>query len=517
MGNLGDGMYRLFSIIKDGYITDKIIAGSGSVTSNVGQAGTLDLFKIWTQVTSGSTPTIEKSRILLQVNIPALQALTGTILDITNSSFKCYLSLVDVYGGQTTPSNFTLSLVPLSRSWDEGRGIDVIAFRDLDSANWVTASVVGGTPTAWAVTGAEGVGTDYLSGYEVQQTFARGDENLLMDVTTLVSATMVGILPDRGWRLSYSSSLEQDTNSYFVKRFGSRHTLNPLLHPKLILKFDDYLQDDSNQALFGQSNIIRTYNKVRGQYANFVSGSTSITGSNSLKLVLVASKSINVTTSSWQQNFSASITYTTQSISYFSQSFTASLSSLGNLPLMGYYYALVNLNPQTTSSLAAFLSGSKNATFQSYWTSLDDTILFSSGALLTFSLSETEESVGAERNFVVNVTNLKHEYVQDQVVRFKVFIQERNTELPAFRIPQTTKSLILNNMSWRLVNAFSRTVVIPFDSTYTRLSSDGIGMYFDMYMSDLDPQTVYEIEFQINENGRNYFICNEGYRFKVVP
>jgi hypothetical protein len=72
-------------------------------------------------------------------------------------------------------------------------------------------------------------------------------------------------------------------------------------------------------------------------------------------------------------------------------------------------------------------------------------------------------------------------------------------------------------MSWRRVNAFSREVVIPFDSTYTRLSSDGIGMYFDMYMSDLETQTVYEIEFQVNENGRNYFICNEGFRFKMVP
>lgn len=510
-------MYRTFNLLKDTYITDKIIVGSGSVTSNVGQAGTLDLFKIWTQIASGSTPTVEKSRVLLQVNFPALQALTGTVLDITNASFKCYLSLVDVYGGQTTPSNFTLSLVPLSRSWDEGRGSDVIAFRDLDSANWVTASVTSGTPTAWAVTGAGGAGTDYLSGYEVQQTFARGDENLLMDVTTLVSATLVGIIPDRGWRLSYSSSLEQDENSYFVKRFGSRHTLNPLLHPKLILKFDDYLQDDGNQALFGQSNTIRTYNKVRGQYAYFVSGSTSITGSNSLKLVLVASKSINITTSSWQQNFSASITYTTQSISYFSQSFTASLSSIGSVPLIGYYQALVNMNPQTTSSLATFLSGSKSAVFQSYWTSLDGTVLFSSGAWLTFSLPETGESVEAERNFVVNVTNLKPEYVQGQTVRFKVFIQERNTELPAFHIPQPTKSLILNNMSWRLVNAFSRAVVIPFDSTYTRLSSDGMGMYFDMYMSDLAPQTVYEIEFQVNENGRDYFICNEGIRFKVVP
>lgn len=510
-------MYRTLSLLKDTYLTDKIVAGSGSVTSNVGQAGTLDLFKLWTQTVSGSTAVVERSRILVHPDIVTVQALTGTVVNFTDSSFKCYLSLVDVYGGQTTPSNFTLSLVPLSRSWNEGRGSDVVAFRDLDAANWVTASVTSGTPTAWAVTGAGGAGTDYLTGYEVQQTFLRGDENLLMDVTTLVSATLVGLVPDQGWKLSYSSSLEEDENSYFVKRFGSRHTTNPLLHPKLIIKFSDALEDDSNQAWFGQTNTIRTYNSVRGQYANFVSGASQITGSNSLKLVLIASKSINVTTSSWQQNFSASVTYTTQSISYFSQSYSASLSSIGSVPLTGYYHANVSMNPVGTASLATFLGSDKTAVFQSYWMSLDETLLYSSGAYLTFTVPETTETIGAERNFVVNVTNLKTEYTQGQTVRFKVFIQERNTELPAFHLPQPVKSLILNQMSWRLINAFSRAVVVPFDATYTRLSSDGTSMWFDMYMSDLDPQVVYELEFQINEHGRDYFIKNEGFRFKVVP
>lgn len=510
-------MYRILDLLKDTYLTNKIIAGSGSTTSNVGQAGTLDLFKLWTQTVSGSTPVVEKSRILVHPDIATVQALTGTILDFTHNSFKCYLSMVDVYGGQTTPSNFTLSLVPLSKSWNEGRGSDVVAFRDLDAANWVTASLTGTSASVWAVTGAEGVGTDYLSGYEVQQTFLRGDENLLMDVTTLVSATLVGLIPDQGWRLSYSASLENDENSYFVKRFGSRHTTNNQLHPKLIVKFADAIQDDGNQALFGQSNIIRTYNVIRGQYANFVSGSSEVTGSNSLKLVLVASKSVNTTTSSWQQNFSASVTYTTESISYFSQSFTASLSSTGNVPHYGYYHASVSLNPATTSSLASFLGSDNSAIFQSYWTSLDGTILYSSGAYITFKLPESIDSVGAERNFVVNVTNLKTEYLQTEIARLKVFVQDRNTELPAFRLPTSTKSLILNNMSWRLIDAFSKTVIIPFDQTYTKLSSDGKTMWFDVYMTDLNAQTVYELEFLINEHGRDYVIKNEGFRFKVVP
>jgi len=511
-------MYRLLAIDKDTYITDKRVAGSGSITSNVGQAGTIDLFKIWTQAISGSTPIIEKSRALIHADLSGIQALTGSKVSISDPSFKCYLSLKEVYGGQTTPSNFTLVLNPLSKSWNEGRGSDVRAFRDLDAANWVTASVTSGTPSPWAITGAGGAGSDYFTGYEVKQTFYRGDEDLLMDVTTIVSATLAGILPDYGWRLAFSSSLEEDSNSYFVKRFGSRHTRNNLLHPKLIFQYSDAIQDDGNQLVFGQTNTVRTYKTVNGQYVNFVSGVNQVTGSNCLLLVMVASKSITITTSSYFQNFSSSITYKTGSYAYYSASFTGSQSTLpGNIPLLGYYQASVILDPGSNAVLASYLGSDKTATFQTYWKSLDGTVLYSSGAFLEFSLPQSQEEVVAERNFVVNVTNLKTDYGSQDVVRLRVFVQDRNTELPVLHVPRPIKSLICQQMTWRLIEAFSRRVVIPFHSTATRLSSDGIGMYFDMYMSDLNTLVVYELEFKITENGQDYLITGEGFRFKVVP
>jgi hypothetical protein len=392
-----------------------------------------------------------------------------------------------------------------------------VAFRDLDAANWVTASLTNGTPSVWAITGANGAGTDYITGFEVQQTFLRGDENLLMDVTTLVSATLVGLLPDYGWRLAFSGVLEQDGNSYFVKRFGSRSTTNPLLHPKMIINFSDSLEDDGSEAVFGQTNTIRTYRSINGHYTNFVSGAAQVTGSNCLKLVLVASKSIYYSTSSWQQNFSASITYTTSSVVTFSTSFTGSQSLYGSVPLIGYYQASVLMDPQTDVTLSNFLSSSKSLTFQTYWTSLDNTVLYSSGAFLEFTLPQSGEMVVSERNFVLNVTNLKTEYISNQIARLRVFVQDRNTELPAFHLPFPSKSLVFDTISWRLINAFSRAVVIPFHSTATKLSSDGLGMYFDMYMEDLDTNIVYELEFQITENNRDYFIANEGFRFKVIP
>lgn len=526
-------MYRTLNILKDSYVTNKIVNGVQSVSSSVGQAASLDLFKIWSQTVSGSTPTIENSRLLVQADLGPIRALTGSLLDFSNSSFKCFFSLKDIYGGQTTPSNFIVSLLPLAKSWDEGRGLDVVSYRDLDATNWLTASLSTGTVVPWSLGGAGLTGSladstvdVWISGnlgagsqsLEVQQVFARGDEDLLMDVTTLVSATLAGTIPDNGWRLSFIPTAEQDGNSYFVKRFGSMNTTDPTLRPKLIINFDDHLEDDANQAVFGSGgNTIRTYKTVNGQYLSFASGSSSITGSNCLMLELAASKSLTITTSSWQQNFSASITYATQSMSYFSASFTGSQTLVGTLPQTGFYQASVVLDPTSNTELNTYLGSDLSAGFQTYWKSLDNTVLYSSGSFLTFTISQSSEQVVAERNFVVNVTNLKNTYTQNQTARLRVFIQDINLELPAYHVPVPSKSLIENTMYWRLLEAFSRKLVIPYTTTATRLSSDGTGMYFDLYIQDLDPNIVYEIEFQITENNQNYFITDEEFRFKVLP
>ena len=123
-------MYRILTASKDTYITNKIINNSFRATdANVGKASTLDLFKLYGESTSGSVASpFELTRALLKFNLNPLRKLTGSFLDIGDSSFKCTLKLFDVYGGQTTPSNFKLIMFPLSRSFDEGVGLNVVDF-----------------------------------------------------------------------------------------------------------------------------------------------------------------------------------------------------------------------------------------------------------------------------------------------------------------------------------------------------------------------------------------------------
>jgi hypothetical protein len=77
-------MYRILTASKDTYITNKIINNDFRATdANVGLAGTLDLFKLYGESTSGSNTTPkELSRILIHFDLDPLRAMTGSLLDI---------------------------------------------------------------------------------------------------------------------------------------------------------------------------------------------------------------------------------------------------------------------------------------------------------------------------------------------------------------------------------------------------------------------------------------------------
>jgi len=104
-------MYKILKALKDTYITNKILNDKFRATdSNVGQAGTLDLFKMFNESKlNGSSSLKEVSRLLIKFDLSTLQQLTGSSLDISHSSFKCTLKLYDVYGGQPCPKNFKIT------------------------------------------------------------------------------------------------------------------------------------------------------------------------------------------------------------------------------------------------------------------------------------------------------------------------------------------------------------------------------------------------------------------------
>lgn len=528
-------MYRILKAAKDGYITNKYIAGTRSESSNTGLAGTVDLFKLYNETRlpgTSSVDVVELSRGLIKFDYAPLAALTASILDLNSPDFKCYLSLKDVYGGQTTPVNFTLMTIPLAQNWDEGKGQDVVVFRDLGTANFLTASVQAGVVNPWNLAGAAASGTLGDSNIDIIvsgnfgsglvdlksiQDFERGDEDLFVDITTHVSACLVGQMDNHGFRISLSDTEESDATTYFVKRFGTRHVQNKNLKPTLVVKADTALKDYSQILKFDTpfSQSVYTYNRINGQQSNFFSGSIEITGQNCMLLKLEASHSLTYQTSSFSISHNIPITHTVKGLDVFTTTITASQAIINGIPQTGIYTANVMLSTVDNIDLKAFLSGALEHDFVMKWTSLDGTKIFAQENVIIRTQQGHDDNVQADA-YVANITNLKNTYAGSDQIRLRVFVQDYAQEMKAYRVPKKAVPKIIPNMFWRLVGAYSKKIYIPFDEAATRCSFDADGMYFDFWLADLDQNEVYEFELLIRENNKDYVITNEGFRFRVT-
>ena len=119
--------------ITNGFQADLTTRGTGS---NMGYADALEVYSIYGQ-TSGSTlgSSQEISRILIQFPISAISAdrTAGTLPASGDVSF--YLRLFNAETPFTLPQDFTLTVAPLSRSWQEGTGLDMDEYTDLGESN----------------------------------------------------------------------------------------------------------------------------------------------------------------------------------------------------------------------------------------------------------------------------------------------------------------------------------------------------------------------------------------------
>lgn len=500
-------MIRILKASKDTYITDKIVNGNRTEDANVGKAGTLDLFRLVGESLSGSvTEPHEISRLLVKFDLDPLRAMTGSILDLDHASFNCTLKMYDVIGGQTLPSNFNIIAFPLSHAFDEGIGRDVVSFADVDSCNFLTSSHSSGVTTLWFKSGSNKQGLlgsddidiiasgDLGDGNGVQnlwssQLFADGSEDLSLDITTVVSATLKNIIPDHGFRLSFSGSEETDNRTRFVKRFISRHSTNPRLTPRIIVKYNDSTQDHHEAFYFDLSGSLFLNNYERGRAKDIVSGSslTAITGANSLLLTLKSGS--------------------------YSFSVTGSQHAIGSNNVTGTYSASFAI-PSTDSTLRDEIISAGSGTFDEIWGSLDGTVGFHTGTLVIKAPNRTTGN--RKPQLFVSIENMRSSYTQSDTPRMRVHVLD-NSNSPVFvKTPVIRASEIFTNAHYRIRDAHNNDVIIDFDSTYqsTLLSSDADGMYFDLYMDSFDLGSVYTIDIRITDGSEMTFA--DVAKFRIV-
>jgi len=522
-------MFRILSASKDSYVTNKIIGNSFRATdANVGQAASIDIFKLYAESISGSDSSpIELSRGLVKFNLNPLRVLTSSILDIGHPSFKCTLKMFDVYGGQTCPSNFKLIVYPLSRSFDEGMGRNIVSFSDLDSCNFITASISGNSAIPWTYPGANKIGLlnttnddiDIISSGNLndgngivdlwrQQTFSTGEEDLSVDITTIISGVMKGLIPDHGFRISYSGSQETDKVTRFVKRFASTQTSDYSNRPRIEVLYNDTIQDHHRSFFFNLSGSLFLNNYHRGSYSNIVSGAWArkITGNNSLILRL--------RTGSWSRG------------TFFEKIITASQHKVGDNFITGIYSASFAVSQFTSSNsgeirqksaLENEIKNAGSATFTEIWESLDGIVGYLTSSFVINSVNRTSFSNQSAR-LIVNITNMQPQYRNTDIVKFRVFAENIDRPVRYKKLPFVTPSEILTSLFYRVRDVDSGDVIIPFETENggTLCSTDSNGMYFTCYMDSLFKGRLYTFDFMVIDSGVNQIFTDVAAHFRVV-
>jgi len=110
--------------------------------SNMGNADVVEIFSLYGQKTTSS---VELSRALVQFPVDTMISDRDNEVVGGLSNVKFYLRLYNARHAEQLPKNLVANVMAVSRSWQEGTGLDMIDYDDLtkdtiDGSNWINAS-----------------------------------------------------------------------------------------------------------------------------------------------------------------------------------------------------------------------------------------------------------------------------------------------------------------------------------------------------------------------------------------
>lgn len=471
--------------ITNAFEANLVTRGTGS---NMGYADSLEVFSIYGQESGSNGQSQELSRILIQFPVDRISSdrTAGTIPASGSVSF--YLKMFNAEHPFTLPQDFNLVVAPISQSWVEGSGLDMDEYQDIGTSNWLKAN----NSTSWT-----NVGGDYLSDDNYNVRFEQGYENLELDVTTVVENWITGAVGNKynnygfGLRLTasqeayFSSSLGVDsgsviqntvgaTQSYYTKKFFARSSEFFFKRPVIEARWDSRVMDDRENFYFSSSrapaadnlNTLYFYNYVRGRLRNIPGVGTG-----------------NILVSFYSSSFG------TPAGSKISLQGGGSVVSTGDTNATGSY-----VSPGIYSCTVALTAASTPLQeINDVWHS--GGVEFFTGSFFPEAMPTYDSAPTFTR--ITSCKNLKKKYSKQDTARFRFFVRDRNWSPTIYTVATANNPTdIIESASYGIYRVIDNLPAVPYGtgsdfSTY--LSYDKEGNYFDLDMSLLEPDYMYEI------------------------
>jgi hypothetical protein len=186
---------------------------------------------------------------------------------------------------------------------------------------------------------------------------------------------------------------------------------------------------------------------------------------------------------------------------------TYNTSSIINDGFILKHSSSLEFNPSASAFELKYFSGNTHTIYPPCLEIRWDDSLYVTGSLPIVSAS----------TYVVSLGNNKGEYQQDSIQRFRVNVREKYPT----RVFQTT-SLYLNNKAlpsssyWSIKDLDTEEIVVDYDTSYTKISCDSSGNYFDIYMNGLEPERYYKLLFKSVLSSGETIVSDSDYYFKVI-
>jgi hypothetical protein len=444
---------------KDTTITDayKENLTTRGIYSNMGESDSLEVFSLYAQA---STSSLEKSRILIEFPIDKI-ALDRQLGKIPQSgSVNFFLKLFNVRHPFSVPRKFTLNASAVSQSWEEGYGLDMEGYSDPgfgDSgygADWVYCL----SGTTWNTQGG-----DVLQNYSASQYFETGLEDMNVDITHIAEQWIAGTLQNNGFLIKLSGAAEDGStfNSFYTKKFSARGSEFYMRRPCIEAQWNPSSTDDRNN-FYANSNLLSPadntmniyfYNKVNGTLKNIYSNPNL-------------------------------------SISFYSdanktQTITPNSVSVTN-PLPGIYKAEVILDTTASVVYDKWYSGST----EYYSDSID-------------VLQRTNSSYDTTPEYILNITNLKKAYTQEETAKFKIFARKKDWSPTVYTVSYNNiENTQINNLYYKIFRIEDNYTIIDYSTgsiAYSKTSYDSQGNFFDLDMNILEKDYTYGIKLATYE------------------
>ena len=442
--------------------------------ANIGAADSLEMFSIFI---SGSET--QKARILVQFPINVISSSRDMGHIASSGSVSFFLKLFNVEHPETVSARYTVSINPVSASWDEGHGLDLENYSDKGQSgslgygsNWIFRSSTD-TTASWKQEGG-----DILtgSGYEKTFYFDGGLEDLEVDVTNIVEDQIKGLIPSYGFLIKLSGTYENGLNetTYYTKRFSARSSEYFYKRPILEARWKSTVNDDRNNFFYFSNNLDVEENKQNIYFYNRVNGNLKNLPNNVIPYVKIFSENESLLTS----------------------------SILSTKVSTGVYKANFSI------------TGSEEQQLKDVWYS--GSYEYYTGSINIYP--RTFEDTPVKPEYLFNISNLRPVYNKNEKPIFKIFAREKNWSPNVYKIANSDiKTLTFNNLYYKIYRIVDNFNIVDYGISpiaYTLCSYDKNGNYFNLDMSMFESGYSYGIKLMVL-NDSEQIENKEIFKFKV--